>query len=437
MRRLAYLVSQYPAVSHTFILREVRGLRALGFDVRVASVNSPDRPDEHLTTEEREEAARTFFVKRAGAARVLRAHLSTLWRDPRGWLRGLRCALDVGTDARRLLWGLFYFGEAVVVSDWMRREGLGHLHVHFGTAASTVALVASRVAPVTLSMTVHGPDEFYDAPGYRLEEKIEACDFVACIGTYARSQVMKLSSPSQWSKFEVSPLGVDPDLFVPPPPHAADGRFEVLCVGRLVPAKGQHVLLAAVERMARRGVPVLLRVAGDGPDRASLEGFVDAHGLRDHVVFEGAVNQDRVREFYARADAFALASFAEGIPVVLMEAMSMGIPCVSTCITGIPELIRDGIDGLLVPASDDEALADALERLASDRELRRGLGASARLRVRAKYDLGRNTHRLAEIYARRLDGDGVTRLPDPVRDEPTVSNGCLTVAKEVTTRKAA
>jgi len=160
--------------------------------------------------------------------------------------------------------------------------------------------------------------------------------------------------------------------------------------------------VAAVDRLARAGRAVRLRVVGDGPDRAALEHDVAARGLAGHVVFEGAVNQDRIRALYAQADAFALASFAEGIPVVLMEAMAMEIPCVTTCITGIPELVRDGIDGLLVAPSDDEALAAALGRLMDDAALRRRLGEAGRRRVEEKYDLSRNTDRLAEIFRRRL-----------------------------------
>lgn len=415
MISLAYLVSQYPAVSHTFILREVRALRGLGFAVRVASVNAPDRPSAELTAEERAEAAATFVVKAQGALAILGAHLRTLLRRPVGYARGLVAALRLaGLDPRRLLYHGCYFAEAVVVGAWMARGGLRHLHVHFATPASTVALLASRIFPIDFSITVHGPDEFYDAPGFRLREKIAAARFLCCIGTYARSQLMHLSPVEHWDKIEVAPLGVDPCEFAPPPAAGSRPDFEILCVGRLVPAKGQHVLLAAVEELVREGRPVRLRLVGDGPDRAALERAVVARRLGAHVRFEGAVNQDGIRALYARADAFALASFAEGVPVVLMEAMAMGVPCVSTRITGIPELIRDRIDGLLVAPSDPGELAAALRRLMDDPELRQGLGRAGRDRVRAHYDLARNTKRLAEIYRRQLGGTA----PVPVAATP-------------------
>lgn len=403
--RIAYLVSQYPAVSHTFILREVRKLRALGFTIDVASVNPTDRPRKQLTAEEREEADATWVLKRQSPAAVAWAHLTALLRSPLGYLRGLASALRwAGGDLGRMMYHVLYFGEAIVLAQWMRRRELDHVHVHFATPASTVAMIASRVRPITFSITVHGPDEFYDAPGYLLREKIERASFVCCIGTYARSQLMKLSRFEDWGKFEVAPLGVDPWRFEPRRFRADPDVFEILCVGRLVPAKGQHVLIAAIEQLRREGLPVRLRLVGDGPDRESLEQDVASRELGGFVIFEGAQNHDRVLDLYQRADIFALASFAEGIPVVLMEAMALTIPCVTTRITGIPELIRDGIDGLLVPPSDDEALAMALRRLIASGPLRRGLGEAGRARVHDRYNLDQNVAALASIYSRRLAG---------------------------------
>lgn len=401
--RLAYLVSQYPAISHTFVLREVRTLRDAGFDIQVASINAPDRPRSGLTAEEQEEAAATFYVKRSGPVGAIRGLILAFLENPVSWFRGLGHALSLGgSDVKKLLYGLFYFTEAILIGQWMRANDLSHLHVHFATPASTVGLIATRVFPITVSITVHGPDEFYDAPGYRLAEKIAGSAFLCCIGTYARSQLMKLSPFVEWAKFELSPLGVDPDAFSPRPTPTSDDAFEVLCVGRLVPAKGQHVLISAVARLVREGRPIRLRLVGDGPDRASLEADVANRGISDNVVFEGAVNQDRIRELYAQAHVFALASFAEGIPVVLMEAMAMEIPCVTTCITGIPELIRDEVDGLLVSPSDEDALAGALARLMDEPEFAEKLGKDGRRRVQEKYDLQRNTMRLGEIFSRRL-----------------------------------
>jgi glycosyltransferase involved in cell wall biosynthesis len=326
-------------------------------------------------------------------------------RHPGRYLSACWYAIRLGgTDLKLACYGVFYFVEAVLVASWMRQHGLRHLHVHFATPAATVALILRRVTPATVSITVHGPDEFYDVSAYRLREKIEASDFLCAIGSFARSQLMKLSDPEHWDKLEVTPLGVDPDHFRPRPFRSSPAPFEILCVGRLTPAKGQHILLRAMRRLRNEGRRVRLRLVGDGPDRASLESSARQLGITDCVRFEGAVNQDAIRSFYENADVFALPSFAEGIPVVLMEAMAMTVPSISTRITGIPELIRDGVDGLLVAPSDEGELASAVARLMDDPELRQRLGCAGRERVLEKYHLTRNIERLAEVFDRRLGG---------------------------------
>jgi colanic acid/amylovoran biosynthesis glycosyltransferase len=278
---VAYLISRYPVISHAFILGEVRSLRKLGICVQVASINPPDRSEAHLTAEERDEAMSTFYVKSAGLRGVLVPHLATLIWQPLAYLKGVLFALRLGgADLIKLVFGLFYFVEAVMIGRWMTVRGLSYLHVHFATPAATVALLASRIFSITFSMTVHGPDEFYDTPGYRLPEKIGGARFVCCIGMYARSQLMKLSSPADWGKFEVVPLGVDPTVFTPAPISQDFSTFEVLCVGRLVPAKGQYILVAAIAHLVRTGRKVRLRVIGDGPDRSGREAAVMHYGLQ-------------------------------------------------------------------------------------------------------------------------------------------------------------
>jgi colanic acid/amylovoran biosynthesis glycosyltransferase len=403
--RMAYLVSRYPSLSHTFILREVLSLREQGFDIRVASINPPDRPAVEMTAEERAEAETTFCVKKADVARLLAACLITFIRYPLRWLNGLVFSIRLGgADLGKMLYGLFYFFEALLLGRWMATEGLDHLHVHFATPASTVGLIVTKIFPVKFSITVHGPDEFYDVPGYRLQEKIAGASFICTIGKFARSQLMKISPPAQWSKFEVAPLGVDPDRFAPLPAPAAADAFELICVGRLVPAKGQQMLVGAMSKLLADGRKVRLRLVGDGPDRESLGRRVFELEIGASVIFEGPVNQDRIRTLYQAADLFVLPSFAEGIPVVLMEAMSMEIPVVTTFVNGIPELIRHGIDGWLVAPSDEEGLASAIATLMDDGALRRRLGLAGRRRVIDQYQLKRNTERLAQIYQRRLGG---------------------------------
>jgi len=406
-QRLAYLVSQYPAYSHTFILREVLQLRQLGMEITVASINLPDRPLENLTAVEKQEAADTFYVKAQGPVKAAGALLNTLFFRPAGLWRGLRQAVKLGGwDVKRLLYQLFYWVEALLVGQWMRSRQLTHLHVHFATPAASVGLLVKTVFGYSFSFTVHGPDEFYDAPGYNLPEKILAADFIFCISHYARSQLMKLSPVSAWPKFDVCRLGVDTQRFAPLAVSGQPERCQLLCVGRLTPAKGQAILLAAVALLRQQGVAVGLTLVGMGPDRESLEAYAQTLGISDLVHFTGAVDQDHILAYYQAADIFVLPSFAEGLPVVLMEAMAQEIPCITTAITGVPELIQNGVDGLLVPASSTEGLAAAIQQLVQEPALRRKLGKAGRLKVLAAYDLFKNTGYLHEKLVQRLDNLG-------------------------------
>jgi glycosyltransferase involved in cell wall biosynthesis len=402
-RQIAYLVSQYPATSHTFILREVLGLRARGFDIHTVSINRDPRPLETITAEEAAERARTYYVKRHGAAGAVAAHAWALMRHPAGYLRGLRAACGrAATNPRRSLLHLFHFTEALMLGRWMARADLTHLHVHFATSAASVASLARDCFPIRLTMTVHGPDEFANVQREHFGDKIARVDLAICISHFARSQAMQHSHPAHWPKLEVVRLGVDPQRFAPANRPRDPKPFALLCVGRLTPAKGQHLLLEAMARLRDKGVPVTLTLVGDGPDRALLESRCQELGLAARVHFAGALNQDAVRPLYGQFDAFVLPSFAEGIPVVLMEAMASGLPCISTRIAGIPELIEDGENGLLVPASDVDGLCARILRLIEDPSLCERLRHSARRRICAEYDLEHNIGKLAELLDQRM-----------------------------------
>jgi colanic acid/amylovoran biosynthesis glycosyltransferase len=400
-KRIAYLVSQYPAVNHTYIVREVRELRRLGWDIHVASIRPDTRPAEQLTREEQEERASTWCAKTQGFARALIAHLACLATRPRSYARGLFAVAGLaGADLRKAAWNLLYFTEALLVGRWMQSRDLAHVHIHY---ASTVGLFLAKSFPIDISITIHGSGEFEDPRRFHLRAKIQAATFVRAISNYGRSQLMKASDPDQWSKFELVPLGIDPQEF------AARARlddrrdtFELLSVGQLTPAKAQRILIEAVARLTAQGRKLRLRLVGDGPERAALENYIVANGLSAVVSLEGALNQDQLKAFYARCDAFVLPSFAEGIPVVLMEAMAMQIPCVATWITGIPELIQDGVDGLLVPPSDVAQLADAIARLIDDPALSHQIANVGRRKVVKGFNLGTNIDKLAAMFTARL-----------------------------------
>ena len=400
--RMAYLVSEYPATSHTFILREIIALRERGFDIITASVNPDHRPVEAVTAEERAERESTYVIKRHGPAGALAALAWTVRHHAPGLLRGLKTMAQRAFANPRLAHKhCFQLLEALMVGRWMDRQQARHLHVHFATTGASIASQVRRVFPISLSMMVHGPDEFARVDHEHFGDKVAAADFVFCISHFARSQTMYHSAANHWHKIDIVRLGINPGVFKPVE-RTPDKEFSLLCVGRLTPAKGQHLLLEALARLRPDKQSVRLHLVGDGPDRASLQRHSQEMGLEAQVVFHGALNHDQVRAMYARADAFALPSFAEGIPVVLMEAMAAGLPCLSTRITGIPELISDGETGFTTAASNVDELVDRLRQLVADPALRQRLGAAGRRRVCETYNLERNVAVLAERFQARL-----------------------------------
>jgi colanic acid/amylovoran biosynthesis glycosyltransferase len=395
---LAYLVSRYPAVSHTFILREVMGLRELGLRVEVASINAPDRSSEQMSPDERDEAKRTYGIKRHGLIGASTALLWLLLTRPLDLASTLLRALGMGRGFKRL-YALAYAVEAVMVVRWMERRKLRHLHVHFGNAAATVGMLVKGLSGAGLSVTIHGPDEFDDVPGQLLREKVTCADRIVCISQFARSQLMRISPTAHWHKLQLCRLGVDPAQFRPRADPRAAGPLRLLCVGRLTPAKGQVLLLQACAELRHLDIEFTLTLVGDGPDLARLKDGVRRLGLQDRVHFTGPLNQLQVREELALADIFVLPSLAEGIPVVLMEAMACGLPCLSCPVNGIPELIEHGRTGLLAAPGDATALTEQLLRLIEDSGLRQSLGAAGRLQVERHFQQRKNIAALAAIFA--------------------------------------
>jgi colanic acid/amylovoran biosynthesis glycosyltransferase len=396
--RLVYLLSIFPAISHTFFLNEVRELRGQGFNVGVASINQPNIQGASMSETEVEEMAKTFYIKSSGTGQAMWIAAKTLLCRPGVFVRGLYAALRFARwDPHATLYALFYLAEALILGDWMRTQGRRHLHIHFCGPVATVGMLASIAWRFPFSITVHGPDEFYDVEKFYLRQKVENAKFIVCISDFCRSQIMRLVDPVHWGKMHVVRQGVDPDLFRPTRREQEAGKvLEVLCVGRLVASKGQLILLRACDLLLRRGYSFRIRLVGTGPDREHLEAFAVQKNIP--VIFEGAKSNYEIRRLLDGADIFALASFAEGVPVALMEAMAMEVPCVSTCVAGIPELIRNGLNGLLVPASSAEAMASALGWLLDDPLLRRGLGAAGRRRVEENYNLAQNVNSLATVF---------------------------------------
>lgn len=389
-KKISYLISQYPAISHTFILREVLHLKKMGLDLISASINQSQRERSRLTTEEQLEQDVTYYVKQAGVLGALKSLCGLLFRRPLSLFKAEAYAVKMaGLDLRKQFYHQLYFIEALMVANWMDANDSDRLHVHFASSVATVGIFVKKINNCFLSITVHGPDEFYLTGQHLLEEKIKVADKLFCISDFARSQLMKLSDFEHWNKFQICRLGVDTEKFKRLD-RVENECPKVLSVGRLCPAKGQHLLVQAARTLADRNLEFKLVIVGDGPDADSLKALSSKLDVNDYIDFVGSVNHDEVQDYYSACDVFCLPSFAEGIPIVLMEAMAKEIPCVTSRIVGIPELIDDQIDGLLTPPSNIEALANALELLLRDKELREALGKQARKKVNDKYHLEKN-----------------------------------------------
>jgi colanic acid/amylovoran biosynthesis glycosyltransferase len=404
------LLSRYPAISHTFFLKEVLGLRERGMAIHVASINPPDRARQDLPEVEATEAAETFYVKSGGAAQLAFKVLSVALRNPAVALRGLRAALALGGwDWKARAYALFYLAEALLVGQWMRRESLRHLHVHFGGPVATVGMLTSQAWRIPWSITLHGPDEFFDQEQFYLTQKISSASFVICISDFCRSQVLRIAPQLDAGRVHVVRLGVDCVALQPQHRATSQGSqgaaIRLVCTGRMVAAKGHRILLEAIAQLMQllndSGIKLTCTLIGDGPERTSLEALSRHLGVDAVVQFLGAQAHQPTLACVAQADIFVLASFAEGLPVALMEAMALGVPCVSTTIAAIPELIQDGRNGFLVPPANPTALSAALLQLVADSEMRARLGRHARDTVNSQYNLGLNLDILAEVWRKR------------------------------------
>lgn len=397
---VAYVVNRYPAPSHSFIRREILALEGLGVRVRRFSV----RPGDTATGAaiDREEGDRTTVLLAGGALGLAFALLHALLTRPFRWFAALRLALRLGRRSDRgLLVHLVYLAEAAVLLRCLRAPGspaVDVLHAHFGTNSTTVAMLCTALGGPPFGFTAHGPEEFERAEGIGLAAKVERAAHVVAISDFGRSQVWRFTVQEQWDKVAVVRCGVDA-AFLGAPPAAPVDEPALLWVGRLAPEKGIPVLVEACRLLHERGVAFGLTIVGGGPLEAWLRARLHELGLADRVVLAGWQTGEQIAARMDRARGLVVASFAEGLPVVVMEAMARGRPVVATRIAAMPELV-DETTGWLVPPGRADRLADAMhELLAQDRATRQRLGAAARERVARLHDAAAEAAKLAGLFA--------------------------------------
>lgn len=393
--KIAYLVNHYPKVSHSFIRREILALERQGFVVQRLAIRGWEGPlpDE----EDRRERQRTRYVLQDGPLALLAPTLLALLRSPARFLAAVRLALKTARESDRSLhYHLAYLAEACRILPWLTAFGARRIHAHFGTNSTDVAMLVHALGGPPFSFTVHGPEEFLRPIG--LTEKIRRAAFVVAISSFGRSQLYLWSQYTDWPKINVVHCGLEKSFYedTPNQPPAAQ---RLLCVGRLAAQKGQLLLIEAVARLAAKGLSFELVLAGDGPLRPQLEELVEKSGLQGRVRITGWISGDQVREEILAARALVLPSFAEGLPVVIMEAMALRRPVLATYVAGIPELVRNGETGWLIPAASVDELANALERcLSATPEELQGMGELGRSRVIARHSIDEQTARLGELF---------------------------------------
>ena len=364
--KIAYITSLYPAVSHTFILREILALRRLGLDIDTFSIRRA-APADILGDDAARESCTTRWLVPPHPIPYLTAFLWAVATRPQRAVQVLRLALSRNTISfgQRLKW-LFYFAEAVQLARWLNAGRHNHVHCHFGNNGANTAMLAARIADIPFSMTCHG-SELNDPEGNNLGEKVRASAFTVCVSEFGRSILKGICPENQCSKLHVVRCGLDSGTDTRERTTQNDVP-KLVSVGRLSPEKAQDTLLDALAILRDTDVKFHCTLVGEGPMRRSIEARAAQLDLHAHLTLTGALPPDRVAEIYGKADVIVLSSISEGVPIVLMEAMSHALPVVATRVGGIPELVDDGRTGLLVPSEDPASLADALRRVLDDPE---------------------------------------------------------------------
>lgn len=413
--QVAYLVNQYPKVSHSFIRREIQALEADGIPVSRFSIRSC--ATELVDEADKRELEKTRFILSVGLIGLLLYALRVAVSRPTRFLRAISLTWKIGWNGERgILYHLAYLAEACVLLEWCKEAKVSHVHAHFGTNSATVAMLGHVLGGPTYSFTVHGPEEFEKVQAIALPEKIHRAAFVVAISSFGQSQLYRWCPLNQWSKIHIVHCGVDQSFldqpFVPIPEQP-----RLVCVGRLCEEKGQLLLVQAVKQLVQEGLKFKLILVGDGSIRPEIEALIAVHRLQDFIEITGWASSTEVRQQLLQSWALVLPSFAEGLPVVLMEALAAGRPVISTTIAGIPELVKPGVCGWLIPPGSIEALTKAMrEVLQSPVSQLEQLGKAGTEQVAQEHDAAIEAGKLANLF--RKGNEPVQGTSENVHETP-------------------
>lgn len=383
--RIGYVLSEYPKVSHTFIRREINALENAGiaverFAIRGSNEDLPDPADQA-------EESRTRQVLASGFPAMLGAMLSVCLKTPGRAFRAFMLATRMGRRGDRPIpvhW--VYLLEAALIAKWVRESSVTHLHAHFGSNPAEVAMLAAELSGIGFSFTAHGTVETDNALAIKLPEKIRRAAFVVAVSEYGRAQMMRWIPVEHWRKIHIVHCGIGTDFLDHPHSDVPDVD-QFVSVGRLSGEKGHLVLIEALAQVITRGRTCRLVMVGDGPLRPAIEHRCRELGIERFVTITGWQSGEAIREWLINSRALILPSFAEGLPVVIMESLALGRPVIATWVAGVPELVRDGQTGWLVPAGDATSLAQTMEAcLTLTSAQTTAIGTAGRITVRKAHD---------------------------------------------------
>lgn len=413
--RIAYLVNQYPQPSQAFIRREIRALEAQ--HVEIARFTVRRYKSALVDPADQQEQTKSVSILEQGLPVLLLDTLVAAITSPLRFWRALAMTLrHARRGDRGLIVQLAYLAEAATLKRLLRNAGVDHVHAHFGTNSTEVVLLCHMLGGPGYSFTAHGPEEFDRVIALHLRDKVHYSAFAVSISSYGRSQLWRWIDFEDWHKVKVVHCGVDEQFLGNGGPTPVPDSRDLVCVGRLVGQKGQLVLLDAARRLRDAGERFCIHFLGDGPLRGALERSIAEHRLEAHVKLHGFTSNAEVCRQIKGARAMVLPSFAEGLPVAIMESLALGRPCITSYVAGIPELVVPGESGWLVPAGDADALVAAIsEALATPAERLTQMGRHGMERVRARHDIMREAARLRAYFEEAVDA----ARPAPARARPT------------------
>ncbi|MDP2248565.1 MAG: glycosyltransferase [Nitrosomonadales bacterium] len=395
--RIAYFINQYPKVSHSFIRREILAMERRGCEVLRVAIRGWDA--ELVDEQDIIEQEKTHYILKNGLTGLLDALLRCMLLSPIRFISSLILATRLGWRADRpLIYHYIYLAEACRLLLLLKQHQSVHVHAHFGTNSAEVVMLAHRLGGPPYSFTVHGPEEFDKPQAIKLADKIRQSAFVVAISAFGRSQLLRLVEHQYWSKIKIVHCGLEPGFY-----EGVDNSYplapRLICVGRLCEQKGQLLLVEAARMLSAKGINFEIVLAGDGEMRPDIESLIREYGLEKKISITGWISSDEVRTQILAARALILPSFAEGLPVVIMEAMALKRPVLTTYIAGIPELVENRVNGFLVEAGSVEVLAQAIETmLLMNPDQLKEMGETAYLKVTKRHDIDTEAAKLIKLF---------------------------------------